>query len=400
VAVLGGGAAGFFSAIRCKEMHPKADVTLIEATGKLLSKVKISGGGRCNVTTSAHDLDALLSGYPRGSRQLKGPFHRFDNHDTIDWFETRGVPLYAQEDGRVFPKTDDSQTIVDLLNDQAQSIGVQVQNGTRIAAIDGLDSGKWSLRTGADPIVVDKVIVCTGGSPKRSGLNWLEELGHKIVDPVPSLFTFNMPGNDITQLTGLSVSDVSLHLNGTKLQTQGPLLVTHWGMSGPAVLKMSALAARELAKLEYTFQIRFRWLDNLSEEQIRAMIRTSIETSGGKQLHNYNPFDLPKRLWSFLVEKSDFRADHLWSDLGKKGVNKLVEVLMNDNYDIHGKTTFKEEFVTCGGVDLSSINMKTMESKVSPGIYFAGEVLDIDGITGGYNFQAAWTTAWIAGELE
>jgi len=399
VAVLGGGAAGFFAAIRCKEIHPNADVVLVEATGKLLSKVKVSGGGRCNVTTAAPDHHSLLQGYPRGSRPLKGLFHRFDNHDAMDWFESRGVSLYAQEDGRVFPTTDDSQTIVDLLIDEARTCGVRIESGTRVNSLEKSGSNDWTLHTRASPLIANKVIICTGGSPKRSGLEWLETLGHEIVDPVPSLFTFNMPGNEITELTGLSVPIATVNLVGTKLNTTGPLLITHWGMSGPAILKMSALAARELADAEYTFQIRIRWCGDQTEEQLRNVIREAINSSGGKHLHNYTPFDIPKRLWSFLLGKCEFRSDHQWSDLGKKGINKLVDKLMNDTYNVEGKTTFKEEFVTCGGVSLHSVNMKTMESKVAPGIYFAGEVLDIDGITGGYNFQAAWTTAYVAGEL-
>lgn len=399
IAVLGGGAAGFFAAIRCKEMHPHADVVLVEATGKLLSKVKVSGGGRCNVTTAAPDRQFLLQGYPRGSRQLKGLFHRFDNHDAMDWFESKGVELYTQEDGRVFPISDNSQTIVDLLIDQSRECGVQIKSRTRVSALEQSGSSSWTLQTGSTPIIADKVIICTGGSPKRSGLEWLETLGHDIVDPVPSLFTFNMPGNPITELTGLSVPSAMVSLIGTKLHSSGPLLITHWGMSGPAILKMSALAARELADMEYTFEIRIRWRGDKPEEHLRSVITETMRSSGGKQMYSYTPFEIPKRLWSFLLGKCDFRSDHHWSDLGKKGINKLVDMLMNDTYNVQGKTTFKEEFVTCGGISLQSVNMKTMESKTAPGIYFAGEVLDIDGITGGYNFQAAWTTAYVAGEL-
>lgn len=399
VAVIGGGAAGFFAAIRVGEVYPEANVELLESTGKILSKVKVSGGGRCNVTTSAPDMGALIDGYARGARQLKGLFHRFENHDAMAWFEGRGVRLYAQDDGRVFPVSDDSQTIVDILIEEARNYGVQVRMNSKVTSLAQQPSGHWKLTIGGEDRTFDKVIVCTGGSPKRSGLEWLEDMGHKIVDPIPSLFTFNMPNETITELMGLSVPNAEVTVLGTKLRSSGPLLITHWGMSGPAVLKLSAWGARELSSLSYKFKARVRWSADHGEEDIRTALQKMVDDARTKSVGKQIPLGIPRRLWTYLMEKCTVNPESNWGELGKKSINRLVEILMNDTYSVSGKTTFKEEFVTCGGVDLRSVNMKTMESKVAPGIYFAGEILDIDGITGGYNFQAAWTTAYVAGEL-
>ena len=398
VAVIGGGAAGFFSAISVKENHPDAEVHLLEKTNKLLSKVRISGGGRCNVTNGCKNIKELSEGYPRGSKKLKKAFKIFDNKDTWKWFEARGVSLKTEPDNRVFPVSDNSQSIIDCLQKEVNNTGIIIQEKFGVTAISPNETG-IDLTINGESIYFDKVIVASGGSPKKSGLYWLENLGHKIEDPVPSLFTFNMPKESITDLMGVVASNATVNIQGTKLKSTGPLLITHWGMSGPAILKLSAHGARLLSERQYAFTAQVNWISISNNEAVAEELRNIISDHPKKYISNIRPFDLPTRLWDFILNKCEIPHEKPWGDIGKKQINKLVTHLTNDVYEVKGKTTFKEEFVTCGGVSLESIDMNTMQSRHVPNLYFCGEVMDIDGITGGYNFQAAWTTAFIAGKL-
>jgi len=401
VAIIGGGAAGFFSAITAKENHPTANVTIFEKSKKLLSKVKVSGGGRCNVTNGCDSIKELAEAYPRGSGPLKKAFRTFNNKHAMQWFESRGVPLVTQDDGCVFPESQNSQSIIDCFLQQAVKLRINIETGMGVTAIQPVD-GRMELsfsKEGIPPETFDKVIVTTGGSPKRKNLEWLENLGHKIEDPVPSLFTFNMPTESVTELMGIVVEKTLVNIQGTKLKSNGPLLITHWGMSGPAILKLSAFGARLLNEKNYDFKIQVNWVNVQRHDVVMEDLKNIVESHPQKILSSNRPYSLPDRLWRYLLEKSDLPMDKKWSELGKKGLNKLVGVLTNDIYSVKGKTTFKEEFVTCGGVSLDSVDFNTMQSKVCKNLYFAGELLDIDGITGGFNFQAAWTTAFIAGKL-
>ncbi|HXB13228.1 MAG TPA: NAD(P)/FAD-dependent oxidoreductase [Bacteroidia bacterium] len=398
IAVIGGGAAGFFAAISCKTHNPNAEVTLYEKTDKLLAKVKISGGGRCNVTHACFTVSQLAKYYPRGERYLKKAFSYFSTIDTVQWFESRGVKLKTEDDNRVFPVTDDSQTIINCLLRETEKLGVSVEMKQPVMAIEKESNGfKLAFRDKA--IHADKVIIANGGSPKKEGFDWLEQLGHEIESPVPSLFTFNMPIEPIKTLMGVSVESAAVRIIGTKLKSEGPLLITHWGMSGPAILKLSAWGARILHDLDYKFSIMVNWLGNMNEDEARDVFSKERDAHPNKKTGNSESFKMPGRLWLFLLSKLDINPEITLERLGKKNMNRLLNLLLNDEYKVEGKTTFKEEFVTCGGVSLSNVSMDTMESKVCPGMYFAGEVLDIDGVTGGFNFQAAWTTGFIAGKL-
>ena len=400
IAIIGGGAAGFFAAISCKEHHPDASVEIFEKTGKLLAKVKVSGGGRCNVTNACFNIPKLSAFYPRGAKQLKKAFGTFSTSDTVQWFSSRGVELKTEPDNRMFPVTDNSQTIIDCLLSEADKLGIVIRNNTSVEAIKPAESGFDLLCKTGKVFTADKIIITTGGSPKPEGFDWLKRLGHHIESPVPSLFTFNMPGEEIKKLMGLSVQHVSVRVQGSKLKEEGPLLITHWGMSGPAILKLSAYGARVLSEMNYQFKIQVNWPGRLSETEIHEIIGVQMSSHPKKKMLNGNPLDIPNRLWEFLLQKIGLRQDITWGELGKKGQNKLVNILLNDVYEVKGKTTFKEEFVTCGGVSLQDVDFNTMQSRKCPGIYFAGEVLDIDGVTGGFNFQAVWTTGFIAGQLK
>lgn len=401
IAIIGGGAAGFFSAISVKKHNINAEVSILEKTTKVLSKVKISGGGRCNVTNGCTFIPELILAYPRGAKLLKGAFRTFSTQDTMNWFQSRNTPLVTQEDNCVFPVSQDSQSIIDCLLDEVNLLGIKVCTKKSVESIIPKEDNGFNLTIQRQDKIeyFDKVIVTTGGSPKRKGLDWLEELGHKIEQPVPSLFTFNMPMENITKLMGIVVEEAMVNIQGTKLKSEGPLLITHWGMSGPAILKLSAFGARILAEKQYTFKAQVNWVNSNDKSQIENTLKNIIAKNPQKSLSNAKAFNLQSRLWDYLLERADLSLDKKWAELGKKGLNKFIETLTNDIYDVSGKTTFKEEFVTCGGVSLKSINPKTMESKVCKGLYFAGEIMDIDGITGGYNFQAAWTTGFIAGKL-
>ena len=394
IAVIGGGAAGFFAAINIKEQNPTYEVTILEKSNKLLSKVKVSGGGRCNVTNEIFDPIPLSKKYPRGENFLKKAFGVFNSNDTMSWFSERGVPLEIISDGCVFPKSNSSQSIIDCFLLNSKKLGIEILIKKPVDSIVKFENG-FHLKFVDETLYFDKVVVTIGGQPKKTGLNWIEDLGHEIIEPLPSLFTFNMPDNPICKLMGNVVEKTTVKIESTKLISEGPLLVTHWGMSGPAVLKLSAWGARILESKNYTFSILVNWLDKMKDEELKSIINRVIKEHSNKKVLNYNPFPFTNRLWEFLLEKSSINSESRWNALSVKAQNKLINTLINDRYEVKGKTTFKEEFVTAGGVSLNDINVKTMESKKIPGIYFAGEVMDIDGITGGFNFQAAWTTAFI-----
>ncbi len=401
VAIIGGGAGGFFSAISVKHHHPDAHVTIHEKSLKLLSKVKVSGGGRCNVTNGTDSIKTLAEAYPRGSKQLRKLFGTFNNQHTIQWFEDRNVPLVTQDDLCVFPVSQDSQSIIDCFMKEAKQLGIEIKTKLGVNKLEEINEQiQLSFIDELQPTEnYDKVIIATGGSPKSSGLDWLAQLGHQISPPVPSLFTFNMPSESITKLMGVVVEKAIVKIQGTKLRGDGPLLVTHWGMSGPAILKLSSFGARTLSELNYQCIAQVNWVNEVNVDRVSDRLNQLSKEHPNKQLANARLLEIPVRLWLFLLEKCEIPKDITWSQVGKKPFNKLVNILTNDEYKVAGKTTFKEEFVTCGGVSLESINMKTMESRAVPNLYFTGEVIDIDGITGGYNFQAAWTTAFIAGKL-
>ncbi|MDB4089281.1 NAD(P)/FAD-dependent oxidoreductase [Flavobacteriales bacterium] len=401
IGIIGGGAAGFFSAIHAKKNFTDSEVTILEKSQKLLSKVKVSGGGRCNVTNGCNSISELSKAYPRGEKKLKKAFREFNTKHTMKWFEDRGVELTIQDDNCVFPVSQNSQTIIDCFMDEASNLGVKIEIGKGVNSIEKKEE-LFEIRFKGNELVYefDKLILATGGSPKRSGLEWLEKMGHKIEDPVPSLFTFNMPSEEITKLMGIVVKETKTSIQGTKLKSDGPLLITHWGMSGPSILKLSAFGARILANNNYEFKLQVNWVNTQNYDEVFSNLRELSSKQPNKLLQNFRAYSLPERLWFFLLEKNEISISKKWGDLGKKDLNKLTNSLTNDIYSVKGKTTFKEEFVTCGGVSLESIDFSTMQSRSVPNLYFAGEVMDIDGITGGYNFQAAWTTAFIAGQLK
>ncbi|MBD1396208.1 NAD(P)/FAD-dependent oxidoreductase [Pontibacter sp. JH31] len=403
IVVIGGGAAGFFGAIACAQANAGAQVILLEKTNKLLSKVRVSGGGRCNVTHNCFVPSVFAQHYPRGAKQLKEAFKTFGAKETIDWFESRGVNLKAEADGRMFPITDNSQTIIDCLQREVNRNGIQIKTGVAVERIEPQqgeegETGFMLYLTGGKELHADRLLVCTGGNPKTQNYDWLRALGHPIQEPVPSLFTFNEPASPLKELQGISVPRARVRIAGQKLEYEGPLLITHWGYSGPAVLKLSAWGARLFHERNYRFTALISWVSDQTEESLREQLQ-QFRKAHPKKVVVTNPlFGLPQRLWKALTGIAEVNQDVIWSELTAKSTNKLVEALLRMPVEVDGKTTFKEEFVTCGGVDLSQVNMKTMESRLHSGLYFAGEVLDIDGITGGFNFQAAWTTGYLAGK--
>lgn len=398
ITVIGGGAAGFFAAISAKSHFPNAHVCILEKTSKFLGKVKISGGGRCNVTNATFNSRLLAENYPRGEKFLRKAFEIFNAQDTVAWFESRGVALKTYPDNCIFPLSNDSQSIIDCFLREANNLGIDLQTNHAVERIQKTEKG-FVIDTNQGSQEADRVIITVGGQPKATWFEAIESFGHHIVPPVPSLFTFNMPKEPIKALMGLVVEKSRVRIEGQKLMGIGPLLITHWGMSGPAILQLSAWGARILAEKQYTCSILVNWLDDIKEEALRASFLTNQKLHGAKMLQNHNPFPIPNRLWFYLLEKNEIKLDTRWIDLVGKNANKLINTLINDRYEVQGKTTFKEEFVTAGGIDLSEIDVNTMQSKLIPGLYFAGEVLDIDGITGGFNFQAAWTTGYISGKF-
>jgi len=398
IIIIGGGASGFFCAVNTARLNPNTKVILLEKTAKLLAKVRISGGGRCNVTHHCFDNRELVKNYPRGEKELNTCFNRFSVVDTIQWFEERGVKLKVEEDGRMFPVTDNSETIINCLLQEAQKYNVDIRTNCGVhKIIPNTSTNTFTLiLANGEVLYCNKLVIATGGNPKKSSYDWLHELGHTIEEPVPSLFTFNIPNNKLTELMGVSVTQAKVKIVGHKLEYQGPLLITHWGLSGPAILKLSAWGAKLLSTLNYNFTIQLNWVPKFNEGKLRNELDDICKANLSKLIVNTKSFDLPKRLWEYLLYKVGIANAIRWADLSKKKFNTLINVLIKDEYIVSGKTTFKEEFVTCGGVNLKEINLKTMESNIVPNLYFAGEVLNIDGITGGFNFQNAWTTGWIA----
>lgn len=398
LAVIGGGAAGFFCAVNAARINPDLKVILIEKNNKLLSKVKVSGGGRCNVTHACFDIVELSKRYPRGEKFLKKAFHWFSANDTVVWFEKRGVELKTETDGRMFPQTNTSQTIIDCLLKEAHRYNVEILISTEVKEIKKIDDRFEMMfqNTLAPSIIANYVCIACGGFTKIEQFSWLTQFGHTIENPVPSLFTFNIPNNKITELMGVSVERVTVKIVGSKLQSNGPMLITHWGLSGPAVLKLSAFAARDLASKNYSFEVLVNWLPAFNEQTFKEELMRMRNEFASQKMHSKNSFGLPNRLWEFLLKISLIEDDLRWADLPIKKQNDLVRNITAQSFLVKGKTTFKEEFVTCGGIKLIEVDVNTMESRIVDNLFFAGEILDIDGITGGFNFQNAWTTGWIA----
>jgi predicted Rossmann fold flavoprotein len=398
VVVAGGGAAGFFAAIACAEADPAADVSIHEATLHPLAKVRVSGGGRCNVTHACVDIGEFARCYPRGARELIGPLHRFGPAETVAWFGGRGVETKTEKDGRMFPVTDNSATVVDCLMGEAGKAGVRLLTQSGIRSVDAGPGGRFAVGLfGGESMLADRVLIATGGTKGSAGLSIAEGLGHAVAPPVPSLFTFHVDDPRIRGLEGLSAPAAAASVRGTRLRETGPVLVTHWGLSGPAILKLSAWGARELHDAGYAFTLVVNWAEPRSADQARLELEAEKADHPRRQISSANPFGLPARLWERLVIASGTAADAQWANVGKDALRRLAVQATQSEFAVTGKSMNKEEFVTCGGVRLEEVDMSTMESRIRPGLYFAGEVLDIDGITGGYNFQAAWTTGWHAG---
>ncbi|NET37811.1 MAG: NAD(P)/FAD-dependent oxidoreductase [Cyanothece sp. SIO1E1] len=398
VGVIGGGAAGFFGAIACAEADPHARVTILEAGQHVLSKVLISGGGRCNVTHACFDPALLVQQYPRGGKALRGAFSRFQPSDTVEWFKRHQVKLKIEADGRMFPITNEAATIADCLIYATQQAGVELRTRVAVVGVAHTESGfHLKLRSG-EILSCDRLLLATGSN--RQGHQLAQALGHTIVPPVPSLFTFNISDAPLRQLAGISVNQVQLKLrcsDGKPWQQTGPLLITHWGLSGPAVLKLSAWGARVLHDHRYQADVQINWLPQLHAEGVRQMLLATKAEWPNRAIASQCPFPLARRLWQYLVNRAQINPAIPWTALSKKALNQLIQELTQGHYAMQGKGVFKEEFVTCGGVSLREINFKTMASRCCANLYFAGEILDIDGVTGGFNFQSAWTTGWLAG---
>ncbi|AND64331.1 flavoprotein [Flavobacterium covae] len=391
IIVIGGGASGFFSAINIAENFPQLKIAILERGKEVLSKVRVSGGGRCNVTHACFVPNDLVKYYPRGEKELKGPFNQFCSGDTIEWFEKHGVTLKIEEDGRMFPITDSSQTIIDCFLSAAKKNKIDVFTGHSVQDIfQGEDY--WKITTNQQVFKTIKIIMTTGSNPKMWDL--LQNLGHTIINPVPSLFTFNIKDERIKDLMGVSAR-ASVRVKETKLKASGPLLITHWGLSGPGILRLSAWGARDLFDLKYRFILQVNWLNDLDFDTVMEDLKEIKEQNLKRLINKFCPFDFPKRLWESLLKASHIQPDTKWADLSKKQLIDLVKQLTQAEFLVNGKSTFKEEFVTAGGIDLKEVNFKTMESKRFKNLYFAGEILNIDAITGGFNFQNAWTGGFI-----
>jgi predicted Rossmann fold flavoprotein len=394
--VIGGGAAGFFGAIQAAEMKKGLKVLILEKSSKLLAKVRISGGGRCNVTHSCFEPIALAHHYPRGEKPLKNLFQVFQAKETVAWFASKGVQLKTEEDGRMFPVTNSSETIIECFIEQSKRLNIKIETGKGVTSIESnVDQFKITCQSG-EIIPARKILIATGGNLNRQGYEWMSNLQHNIIDPIPSLFTFNDTEKKFNDLMGVAVPAAEVRIAGTKFSQTGPVLITHWGLSGPSVIKLSAWAATYLHGKNYQFTALVSWIGTVKEETLRTQLAEQ-KSKRGKQKVISNPlFSLPQRLWIRICELSEVEETKIWAELPQKSINKLVEFLIRCPFNIKGKTTFKEEFVTCGGIDVSEINLETMESKKVKNLFFAGEVLNIDGETGGFNFQAAWTTAYVA----
>jgi predicted Rossmann fold flavoprotein len=398
VVVAGGGAAGFFAAIRCAEAMRQAQVTVFEKGQHFLSKVRISGGGRCNVTHACFDAREASAGYPRGAQALIGPFQRFQARDTVEWFESRGVHLKVESDGRIFPQSDSSQTIIDCLLRAASEAGVKLFAGRGVESVARSAAGEFELTiSDGQRMICDRLLLATGGCRAALAGQLAASLGHNLEPPVPSLFTFHIETPWVRELAGVTVPLVEAAVSGTKLRERGPLLMTHWGLSGPVILRLSAWGARVLHDVNYQFPLRVNWLPSFDENAVATQLEASRERQAAKRVVNAPLAWLPARLWERLVLASGVEPDMRWAALSRSALRALLRQLTGTEFPVTGKSLNKDEFVTCGGVRLSEVNFKTMESRICPGVYFAGELLDIDGITGGFNFQSAWTTGWIAG---
>jgi hypothetical protein len=394
--IIGGGAAGFFCAVNVARMNPALQVILLEKNNKLLSKVKISGGGRCNVTHACFDIVEMSRQYPRGQHFVKKAFHQFFTTDTIRWFEDRGVKLKTEKDGRIFPVTNQSQTIIDCLLKEAATYRVEIVLKSDVQKVQH-ENGMFTITMlNNQQLTAGNLLVACGGNLRSSMIEALQGLGHSIEEPVPSLFTFNLPGHPITQLMGVSVERAKVKIMGTRLEEEGPLLITHWGLSGPSVLRLSAWGARQLADMHWKFSVLVNWLPDFQEQSLREKFHMLRKENASLKVINKNSFGLPSRLWEFLAAQSGIKNEIRWADLSNTALNRFIKNLSAFECEVSGKTTFKEEFVTAGGIKLSEVDAQTMMSKKIPGLFFAGEVLDVDGITGGFNFQHAWTSGYIA----
>lgn len=395
VVVIGGGAAGFFGAIQAANIYPDLEIVILEGAPKVLGKVEISGGGRCNVTHACWEPAELVKFYPRGTKALLGPFHKFCTGDTYAWFEDQGVPLKIEEDNRVFPVSDNSRSIMDALENAARKAGIQVVTKSRVADFRPVE-GRWEVETtSGETYPADAVLVAAGASPALWKV--LARLGHSIVEPVPSLFTFNISHPLLKDLPGISVPDATVSIRSMKLTTNGPLLITHWGLSGPAVLKASAWGARKMNEVGYDFQVRVNWTGHLERKDCLELLKKTRQEDGKRKFPAHRPVELPSRLWARMAEVATRKTGSNWGDLSNGDLEALAEMVCDCPFEVKGKSTFKEEFVTAGGVKLKEVDFRSFESKLLPGLYLAGEILDIDALTGGFNFQAAWTGSWIAG---
>ena len=391
ILIVGGGAAGFFSAINIVERNPKLKVAILERGKEVLSKVRVSGGGRCNVTHACFEPNELVKYYPRGEKELRGPFHQFCSGDTIEWFEKHGVELKIEDDGRMFPISNSSQTIIDCFLTASQKLGITILTGQSLQSIFKKDNC-WKIETQTENYLAEKLILATGSNPKIWDM--LHTFGHAIITPVPSLFTFNIKDPRIKELPGIA-TQVNVKVIGSKLESTGSLLITHWGMSGPAILKLSAWGARILHDKNYQFAIEVNWLNDIETEEAETLLKELKQEHAKKTVAKKSPLELQNRLWKSLVLASGIDAETKWADLSKIQLHNLASQLTKGIFQVNGKSTFKEEFVTAGGIDLKEINFKTMESKIHPNLYFAGEIVNIDAITGGFNFQNAWTSGFI-----
>lgn len=394
VILVGGGAAGFFTAINLAERQPSLRIAILERGKEVLSKVKISGGGRCNVTHACFIPNELVQFYPRGAKELLGPFHQFCSGDTIEWFERHGVELKIEEDGRMFPTTDSSQTIIDCFTKATAQYKIDVLQGISVQGVYQSEKG-WKLDTTKESMTCAQLVFTTGSNPKIWQM--MGELGHRLVEPVPSLFTFNIKDKRIQDLMGVA-TEASIKVKGTKLEATGPLLITHWGMSGPGILRLSAWGARILAEKNYQFHIVVNWLPTVDREDLLEQLKDFKHEHAKKMVMKRGLFDFPTRLWERLVQAAQIEATQTWADVNNKQMQALMLQLQEGEFQVNGKSTFKEEFVTAGGIDLRDVNFKTMESKINTDLYFAGEILNIDAITGGFNFQNAWTTGFLAAQ--
>jgi predicted Rossmann fold flavoprotein len=398
IAIIGGGAAGFFAAIACARANPENEISIYERGSEFLSKVRISGGGRCNVTHASFDPRTLSQHYPRGERALISPLHQFSPSDTVAWFEERGVRLKTESDGRMFPVTDSSDTIIDCLMNEAKAAGVRLFTRTGIEQARINESNMFELRlSNGETFSCDRLLLATGGARSITGAQIAQSLGHTIVPPVPSLFSLHVARPWLRLLPGVSIPDVAVSASGTKLRERGPLLITHNGVSGPSVLRLSAWGARILHALDYHFILRVNWVPDFTADATRAQLQSLRQSNPNRLVINSPLARLPARLWEQLALASGIDRETRWTTLPRAQAHELAQRLTRTEFEVKGKSLNKDEFVTCGGVSLREINFKTMESRITPRLYFAGELLDLDGVTGGFNFQAAWTTGWIAG---